>query len=226
MTSVTDSAATIAYLHEEVVIADDGCADHRARDPHHTVRADTSFILQWLIRSSWPEIEQVVGQKEIKRSFSIDNCRARSYIFMKKSTMLSTTSEYALRALTQLAAAPEGSSILGRDLAEQAGIPANYLSKILWTLGNAGIIDATRGNRGGYRLKRPADEIRLYEVVELFERDRMGHACVLGHRDGCDVGNPCSAHESWREVRTAYFDFLHTKTVADITRMELPNAGG
>src|SRR5215813_3901044 len=91
------------------------------------------------------------------------------YMFMKKSTMLSATSEYALRALTRLAAAAEGESMLGRDLAEQAGIPANYLSKIMWTLGNAGIIDATRGNGGGYRLKRGAADIRLFEVVDLFE---------------------------------------------------------
>jgi Rrf2 family protein len=145
-------------------------------------------------------------------------------MFMKKSTMLSTTSEYALRALTQLAGAPEGASVLGRDLAEKAGIPANYLSKILWTLGNAGIIDATRGNRGGYRLKRPAGEIRLFEVVELFERDRIGHACVLGSREGCDAGKPCPAHDTWREVRAAYFAFLHTKTVADISHLEAPNA--
>jgi Rrf2 family protein len=55
----------------------------------------------------------------------------------------------------------------GRDLAEQAGIPANHLSKILWKLGNAGIVDATRGNRGGYRLKGSAAEIHLFEVVDL-----------------------------------------------------------
>jgi Rrf2 family protein len=145
-------------------------------------------------------------------------------MFMKKSTMLSTTSEYALRALTRLAAVPEGASVLGRDLAEQAGIPANYLSKILWTLGNAGIIDATRGNHGGYRLKRPAADIRLFEVVELFERDRVGHECVLGGKAGCDEAKPCSAHDGWHEVRNAYLNFLHTKTVADIAHLERPNA--
>lgn len=101
-------------------------------------------------------------------------------MFMYKSTMLSTTSDHALRALTHLARLPEAASILGRDLASQAGIPANYLSKILWTLGNAGIIDATRGSGGGYRLKRCASEIRLFEIVELFDRDRARITCFLG----------------------------------------------
>jgi Rrf2 family iron-sulfur cluster assembly transcriptional regulator len=143
---------------------------------------------------------------------------------MKKSTMLTTTSEHALRALTRLARLPEGASVLGRDLAEQAGIPANYLSKILWTLGNAGIIDATRGNGGGYRLKRPPAGIRLFEVVELFDRDRAHLSCFLGGGKSCDQENPCTAHDAWRGVRTAYLDFLHTTTLADISHLEMPHA--
>ena len=116
--------------------------------------------------------------------------------------------------------------MLGRELATQASIPANYLSKILWTLGNAGIIDATRGNGGGYRLKRTPGEIRLFEVVELFDRDRVRLACLLGGEKDCgDCANPCTAHEAWRGVRAAYLDFLHTKTLADISHLEKPNAG-
>ena len=138
--------------------------------------------------------------------------------------MLTTTSEHALRALTHLARLPEGASMLGRELAEQAGIPANYLSKIMWTLGNAKIIDATRGNGGGYRLRRSAAEIHLFEVVELFDRDRVRQACFLGGGKTCDHVNPCTAHDAWRGVRTAYLDFLHTTTVADISNLEKPNA--
>jgi Rrf2 family protein len=144
-------------------------------------------------------------------------------MFMKKSTMLTTTSEHALRALTHLARLPEGSSMLGRELAEQASIPANYLAKILWTLGNAGIIDATRGNGGGYRLKRNAAEIHLFEVVELFERDRDRASGASAAKD-CDLQDPCAAHEAWRGVRSAYLDFLHSKTIADISQLERPNA--
>ncbi len=114
--------------------------------------------------------------------------------------------------------------MLGRDLAEQAGIPANYLSKILWTLGNTGIIDATRGSGGGYRLKRRPADILLFEVVELFDRERAQLSCFLGSGNNCDPENPCTAHKAWREVRTTYLDFLHTTTLADISHLEAPNA--
>jgi Rrf2 family protein len=139
-------------------------------------------------------------------------------MFMKKSTMLSTTSEHALRALTQLAKLPEGASMLGRELAERADIPANYLSKILWTLGNAGIIGATRGNGGGYWLKRSPTEIHLSEVVELFDRGRAGHTCFLDNEQECNEPGGCTAHITWRGVRSAYREFLHGTTLADISQ--------
>lgn len=142
---------------------------------------------------------------------------------MKNSAMLTTTSEYALRALTHLARLPEGETMLGRDLAEEAGIPANYLSKILWTLGNSGIIHAARGSGGGYRLNRRAEDILLFEVVELFDRDRTDIACFLGGRD-CDHANPCTAHEAWRGVREAYVDFLHKTRLSDVSQPRRPNA--
>ncbi len=118
--------------------------------------------------------------------------------------MLSVTSGHALRALTYLARLPEGASMLGRELAGRSRIPANYLSKILGALGHAGIIDATRGNGGGYRLRRAPGEIYLFEIVGLFDRER-----------DCD---PCAAHEAWRNVRATYRDFLHHTTLADISR--------
>ncbi len=83
--------------------------------------------------------------------------------------MLSITSQYALRALSHLARQSDG-SVLGRELSQSVEIPANYLSKVLLVLRNAGLVDTTRGSGGGYRLGRPASEIRLIDVVELFEK--------------------------------------------------------
>jgi len=135
--------------------------------------------------------------------------------------MLSTTSEHALRALTHLASQPEGTAILGRDLAEQCDIPANYLSKILLALRNTGIIDAVRGSRGGYSLHRDPRHIRLIDVIELFEGTRARPECFLGRNKECSDVNPCSAHEAWREVRNAYVHLLETTTLARIAEKSL-----
>ena len=132
--------------------------------------------------------------------------------------MLTTTSEYAIRALTHLARLPDGETMLGRELAEHANIPANYLSKIMWTLGNAGIISATRGNGGGYRLTRKPADIHLFEIVEVFDRDRANLACFLGGRD-CDHSNPCTAHEAWTRVREAYLHFLNSTSLDQVSKL-------
>lgn len=135
--------------------------------------------------------------------------------------MLSTTAKHALRALVQLARLPDGQTMLGRHLAQKAGIPPNYLSKILWTLGSAGIIDATRGTRGGYRLQRRAENIPLADVVELFDKPRLANRCLLDSDRPCNDDTPCAAHEPWKQVKAIYVTFLHDTTLATVAAREL-----
>lgn len=132
--------------------------------------------------------------------------------------MFTVTSEYALRALVLLARESDGKSVLGQELAERAHIPANYLSKILWTLRNAGFLEATRGFGGGYRLARPADQITLVEIVRQFEGVNAEPGCLLGERHECSDANPCSAHAAWKKVKETYVDFIRSTTLAEIGR--------
>jgi Rrf2 family iron-sulfur cluster assembly transcriptional regulator len=130
--------------------------------------------------------------------------------------MLTITSQYALRALTHLAR-QAGEPVLGRDLAQSGQVPANYLSKVMLTLRNAGLVDTTRGSGGGYRLGRSADEIYLIDVVELFEEiSRTKPNCFLGHTRKCSDSTPCSAHFSWRGVQVAYLKFLVSTSLSAI----------
>ena len=131
--------------------------------------------------------------------------------------MLSATSEYALRALAMLASLPQGSSLLGRDLARHTGVPSTYLSKLMSTLHNAGIVGSARGSNGGYWLARPAEEIRVHQIVELFEGPAVRRNCLLWPGRDCSPNDPCSAHAAWKSVRDAYLKFLETVTLADIS---------
>jgi Rrf2 family iron-sulfur cluster assembly transcriptional regulator len=122
--------------------------------------------------------------------------------------MLSITSQYALRALSHLAR-QEGEAVLGRDLAQCVEIPANYLSKVLLSLRNAGLVDTTRGAGGGYRLRRPANDIRLIDIVELFEEVSRTHpTCFLGRTRACSESEPCTAHSAWKGLQAEYLRFL------------------
>jgi Rrf2 family transcriptional regulator, iron-sulfur cluster assembly transcription factor len=123
--------------------------------------------------------------------------------------LLSTTSQYALRALACLAGQSPGTAMLGRDLAKAAEIPASYLSKILLTLRNAELVDTTRGAGGGYRLHKPAEQIFLIDVVELFDGlSRNQPACFLQHNKPCSSSSPCNAHVLWVDLQASYLGFL------------------
>lgn len=130
--------------------------------------------------------------------------------------MFSTTTRYALKALVHLAREPAGTSILGHDLARRTGIPSHYLSKIMLALRNAGLVDSTRGLGGGYRLSKPADQIVLEEAVQLFQPGASELGCILAERRECSDRTPCSAHAAWKNLRSAYIDFLDSTTIGDI----------
>ena len=131
--------------------------------------------------------------------------------------MFSVTAQYAVRALAHLATQPAEVLVGGEKLSHETGIPKNYLSKILLVLGNAGIIEAIRGNAGGYRLAFPPESIPLVRIVELFERHVAKRDCLLGLRHICSDDDPCMAHHAWRPAKEAYFNFLEGTTLSDIS---------
>jgi Rrf2 family iron-sulfur cluster assembly transcriptional regulator len=130
--------------------------------------------------------------------------------------VLSTTAEYALRALLSLANEPDKAT-LGRDLAASSGVPANYLSKILLDLKKGGFVQAVRGTGGGYRLGRPPEEVRLMDVVEFVDGTAARPGCFLAGSDACSDDDLCLAHDRWAAVRDQYVSFLESTTLADVS---------
>jgi Rrf2 family protein len=133
--------------------------------------------------------------------------------------MLSTTSQYAIRALGCLARMQSGETVLGRKLSEQASVPPNYLSKIMLVMRNAGLVEATRGAGGGYRLGRPPSAIRLLDIVSLFDSSVNQLECVLGV-GVCNDEVPCPAHTRWKHVRNQFVGFLEGTTLAELAEFE------
>ena len=115
--------------------------------------------------------------------------------------------------------------MLGKDLAEKAEIPPNYLAKILLSLKNAGLLGTARGSRGGYWLVREPHSIRLIEIVQLFDQTATPQPCILGQKDQCSEDLPCSAHTRWQQIRRAYTEFLEATTIADLAAETKPEAG-
>ncbi len=130
--------------------------------------------------------------------------------------MLSLTSEYALRALIYLTRNENEWPIPGWQVADGAGIPPKYLSKILGDLVRIGVLSSAPGKRGGFRLNQPAKKTRLFEILvpyESFGRKR----CPFGNED-CSDEYPCSVHKKWKGVMQAEQRFFQKTSLYEIAQ--------
>jgi Rrf2 family iron-sulfur cluster assembly transcriptional regulator len=134
----------------------------------------------------------------------------------KEPTMLSQTSEHAIRAVLFLAQQPRGESVSADRVAAALGAPANYLGKTLQTLARRGLLASARGPAGGFRLLRAATEIALADIVAaVTEGPRPQAMCLLGNRP-CRSAAPCAAHARWSGVQEDLWAPLHRTTIADL----------
>jgi Rrf2 family protein len=138
--------------------------------------------------------------------------------------MLSQTAEYALRAVLAIAADAKSQPLGARRLARKLGVPQNYLSKTLYQLTRAGILESSRGKLGGFRLARPADRICLLDIVGRFDDLSARQFCIMG-RPVCSDQTACAAHERWKVVSERVAGFFRETTVADLVRTGQPAAG-
>ncbi|MBL8746542.1 MAG: Rrf2 family transcriptional regulator [Phycisphaerae bacterium] len=93
--------------------------------------------------------------------------------------MFSSTAEYALRAVVQLATQPEN-ALTAQAIAKVTRVPAGYLSKILQDLAKAGIVNSQRGPNGGFTLASRPDRLTVLDVVNAVDPIRRITDCPLG----------------------------------------------
>lgn len=114
--------------------------------------------------------------------------------------LLSSRCEYALRATLHLATRPAGGYAPVREISAALGIPQPFLSKIVQTLAQAGLVETLRGPGGGITLSRPADTLSLGAIVEAIDGREIFEDCVMG-LPGCGTQAPCPLHEAWVPMR-------------------------
>ncbi|CQD64303.1 transcriptional repressor NsrR [Yersinia enterocolitica] len=82
---------------------------------------------------------------------------------------LTSFTDYGLRALTYMASLPEGQMTSISQVTEVYGVSRNHMVKIINQLSRVGLVTAVRGKNGGIRLGKPADQIRIGDVVRQLE---------------------------------------------------------
>jgi Rrf2 family protein len=133
---------------------------------------------------------------------------------------ISAKAEYAMRALLTLAAA-DGGPMTAEQLATAQGLPVKFLENILVDLRRSSLVRSQRGNEGGYRLARPANEITVAEVLRIVDGPL---AEVRGERPDHSVYEGPAAHlqDVWVAARAALRSVFEHVSLADIAKGKLP----
>jgi len=136
------------------------------------------------------------------------------------NSMLSQTSEYALRAILYLAREAVERPLAADVIAQALGAPRNYLSKTLNTLAKRGFVTSTRGPAGGFRLAVAPEALTIADIIHAFDEPRKRTVCLLGGQP-CDERHPCTVHFRWKSVTAESWAPLQGTTIADLLRGEI-----
>jgi len=132
---------------------------------------------------------------------------------------LSTRGRYATRALLDLALHHDEEPVLLKDIARRQQISLSYLEHLIAPLIAGGIVRSMRGAKGGMSLAKPADEIRLDEVIRLLEGSTAPSECVA-NPETCSRSGTCAARDLWVEVKDAINGVLGSITLKELVERQ------
>lgn len=138
---------------------------------------------------------------------------------------LHKSTRYALHAALELALS-DGRPVTAGQVAARYEIPENVVAKVLQQLVRAGLARGTRGAGGGYQLARPAAEVTVQEVIDLFESTPPPDTCMLRDSPGSPCpGNPepsCRLQHLFQEVDETVRATFASVTLATLVRCRTP----
>jgi Rrf2 family protein len=131
---------------------------------------------------------------------------------------ITTWAEYGLICALHLAKRAGQGPIAGRDIASGERLPADYVEQILLRLRRAGLVNSTRGARGGYMLSRAPEDISVREVIAASELATFDLHCV-SHPVGeerCSEAQSCSIRPVWMLLQRKIDDVLESVHLGDL----------
>jgi Rrf2 family protein len=125
--------------------------------------------------------------------------------------------DYAVRAVMYLAGLADGRRAPTSQIAREQKIPPSFLAKIVSQLSVAGMVQTSRGARGGVTLAREPAQITLLEVVEAIDGPITLNECVVDP-SVCTFGVDCPVHGVWCQAQASLVKDLRATTFAALLR--------
>lgn len=131
---------------------------------------------------------------------------------MAKFISISEAASLAIHSMALIAASDDKLNV--NQIAEVTGASRNHLAKVMQTLVKYDFLVSNRGPKGGFELKKNADEINLFEIYQLMEGVIDRNHCGL-HNSPCPF-EECIFGGMTRQFTSDFIDFLQHKKLSDI----------
>ena len=128
---------------------------------------------------------------------------------------ISTKSRYALRAIIDIAMNYAGKPVLLKDIARRQEISEKYLENIVASLKSAGLVKSVRGASGGYLLAAKPAEIKIMDIIKIFEGPISIVECVKNPKY-CSRVKKCATRNLWKEISDSISKILESKTLKEM----------
>ena len=130
--------------------------------------------------------------------------------------MLSQKSQYAVRAVLELAKRQGQGPVPAARVAQVQHIPVRFLENILSELRQAGLVESVRGKEGGYRLGRPPEQVTVGEVI----RQVQGPLAPVDCGPACPLREGCVLLPVWDRAHHAMMDVFEGTSFAELVEQE------
>jgi Rrf2 family protein len=131
--------------------------------------------------------------------------------------------EIGLRILIRIAGCKDADGLSITQLSEAEGITDHYVAKITRVLRMEGFINSRPGNKGGYVLSRPANQININQVLKGLGGALFDHQFCGAHAGGlnlCTNSVDCSARSLWKMVQFRVDELLDRVFLSDLVNTE------
>lgn len=136
------------------------------------------------------------------------------------TVIFSKKCEYGLQAVLYLAAKDEEGVVPADEIAGKLNIPKEFVSKILQSLTESGLVYSKKGKSGGFALAKNPKRIRLIDIVAAIDGLSIFNSCVLGFPE-CSPDHPCPLHDKWGQLRTSAYNMLTDETLDQLRNKTL-----
>jgi Rrf2 family cysteine metabolism transcriptional repressor len=129
---------------------------------------------------------------------------------------VSAKEQHGLRLMAELAQQYGQGPVPLNEVAQAGDMSVDYLEQIVPYLRDAGLLNSTRGARGGYELSRTPADITVGQVLRALEGDILPIRCLSEETQPCAQMPICTARTVWQTVYDRVSQTLDTMTLADL----------